>query len=166
MADIPEDHKQIFKYLLKSFGEPAKVIVYRDNQGKRPIDIGEFGSGKRFYSTIGICEKPLKLPSGHFEFAAIGKTSWLPNALASSIYWLRDRSVRQWPVVCEDVIRHNVKSRYRHMAYVSSSIAYELPSGLKLRWLLGVPITDTEISLEAGEVTEKAQKLYPKWLLG
>lgn len=72
--------------------------VYRDDYGKRLVPVGEFGSvNNRFYSTIGICDRKLQIPPGRFELAAIGAEKWLPNALVTSLYWLKDRIVEEWP---------------------------------------------------------------------
>jgi hypothetical protein len=97
----PKHHKEVATYLRDIFGGSAKVTAFRDNQGERPIPIGEFGSGKvRFYSTIGAFDMGLRLPDGSFELAAIGELAWLPNAVASSIYWLSERIGSEWPLIC------------------------------------------------------------------
>ena len=62
----------------------------------------------------------LQLPTGNFELAAYGTNKWLPNAVVSSIYWLRERACSDWPLICEDVVKDNAKSSYRYMAYVPS----------------------------------------------
>ncbi len=162
---IPDHHKNLAKHLRERFAGPATVVVYRDNQGNRPIPIGEFGSGKdRFLSTIGVCDIALSIPGGRYEFAAMGKSAWLPNAIASSIYWLEDREIDGWPLVCEDVIRQNAVSTYRHMVYVPSGYACRLPAGPAVRWLLGAPIKDSEIALGFDEAAQKAGALFPSWL--
>jgi len=51
------------------------------------------------------------------------------------------------------------------MAFISSLSGFELPTGFEIKWLLGVPITDSEISLDLWEVKDKAQKLFPAWML-
>lgn len=165
MKQVPQHHKDIVRHLCTKFPPPAQVLVYRDNQNKCPIPIAHYGAtGNRFYSTVGICDTPLRIPPGRFEFAACGKLVWLPNALVGSIYWLWDRREKEWPLVCEDVVKHNAKSTYRHMAYVPSEYSF-LPSAKgAVRWLLGVPITDSEISLDFDAVTAKVVKAYPKWL--
>jgi hypothetical protein len=165
-SSVPKHHKEVAAFLLERRGGEGSVIAYRDNSGKRPIAIGSYGSTKALlHSTIGACDLKLKLPAGHYEFAAFGRHEWLPNALASSIYWLRDREVSEWPLVCEDVVRHNVKSPYRHMAYAPSTRSLELSNGKCVQWLLGVPITDTEISITLDEALERITWAYPGWLL-
>ncbi|MBK6907587.1 MAG: hypothetical protein IPH08_11120 [Rhodocyclaceae bacterium] len=110
MRNPPEHHKAIVHHLRDRFSSRGKVFAYRDNNGKLPMLIAEFDcEAGRFYSTIGICDRKLPIPSGVHELAAIGKPPWLPNAVASSIYYLRGRSFDEWPLVCEDVVKSNAK---------------------------------------------------------
>jgi hypothetical protein len=158
----PSHHKELANFLKENFDGNPSVAAYRDNNGNRPVPIGQFGGN--FFSTIGVCDMGLSLPAGSFEFAASGSNEWLPNSLASSIYWLTERACDEWPLVCEDVVKDNAKSTYRHMAYVPSPFAFKLSTGQMVKWLLGVPITDTEISISEQAVLEKAKKAYPGWL--
>lgn len=161
---VPQHHKDLAKHLRERLGDPGTVIIFRDNQGQRPVPIGHFGPAKlRFFSTIGICDSSLHIPKGHYEFAAIGKFAWLPNAVASSVYWIKDRSVDEWPLVCEDVIKQNAKSTYRHMVYIPSQYRFQVPCGPSIEWLLGAPIKDSEIALDLNEASQKIRKLYPSW---
>ena len=158
-------HKEVARFLKERIGGVAKVSVFRDANEKRPIPIGQFGSGSGiFYSTIGSFDSPKTLPEGNFEFAAVGSLPWLPNAVASSIYWLSERSCDDWPLVCEDVVRDNAGSIYRHMAYVPSPAVLVLSDGRSIRWLLGVPITDRQIGIARDETFEAAQRCHPDWL--
>ena len=161
-SEPPAHHKEIAVLLRDRVSDDARVTAYRNNQGKNPIPIGQFG--KHFFSTIGVSDKALPIPAGSFEFAAIGKASWLPNAIASSIYWLRDRECDDWPLVCEDVVRHNAKSTYRHMAFVPSDYCHRLSNGSEVRWLLGIPLSDAEIGISKDSLNGKAKKQYPGWL--
>lgn len=162
---IPEHHKEIADYLRSKVGGDPIVTAYRDRNSKRPLPIGQFGlSRARFYSTIGALDLGLKLPAGDFEFAACGTLDWLPNVVASSVYWLEERACTDWPLVCEDVVRDNAKSRYRHMAYVPSSHSLALSTGQRLRWLLGIPLSDNQIAIPLAEVREKARTAFPDWL--
>ena len=161
----PEHHKEIARFLGRKVDGDAKVTVYRDNRSANPVPIGEFGTGKtKLFSTIGAFDMPLKLPAGNYEFAAYGSLDWLPNAIASSIYWLRERAFSEWPLVCEDAVKQNVKSTYRHMAYVPSVFSLQISTGQEVRWLLGVPITEKELSTPAAKLLEKAESVYPEWL--
>jgi hypothetical protein len=161
----PKHHKEIANHLRDLIAGDPKVTVFRDDHGKRPVTIGEFGpSKKRLYSTIGESDKSNNIPEGNFEFASCGSLKWLPNAVASSIYWLKDRECTEWPLICEDVIRHNVKSTYRHIAYVPSIYSLKLSTGSQVKWLLGVPITDNEIGLSFENAMEKACSIYPDFM--
>ncbi|WP_444908040.1 hypothetical protein [Microbulbifer sp. SSSA008] len=160
----PSHHRELAIFLKEIVGGTPTVTAYRDNSGSRPIPIGHFG--EVFFSTIGAFEMGLSLPAGNFEFTAVGSEQWLPNSLASSIYWLAERSSDEWPLVCEDVIRINGKSAYRHMAYVPSPFDLKLSNGQSVKWLLGVPITDKEISISEKSVMNKAKEIYPDWLFG
>jgi hypothetical protein len=158
----PSHHKELANFLKENTeGNPA-VSAYRDNNGLRPIPIGQFGGD--FYSTIGAFDMGLSLPAGNFEFAASGSNEWLPNSLASSIYWLTEHGCDEWPLICEDVVQDNARSTYRHMAYVPSPFALELSTGQVVKWLLGVPVTDNEVGSSEQELMAKAQQLFPKWL--
>lgn len=157
----PNHHKEIAKFLAEQTKGQPSVHEYRDDNGKRPLPVGCFGS---LYSTIGGCDTPQNIPSGCFEFAAFGKNKWLPNALVSSIYWFKGRTISAWPVVCEDAVKQNVKSKYRHMAFVPSPFKLELSTGEGIQWLLGVPITDAEICSSKETIENKAKDLYPEWL--
>ena len=159
---LPNHHKEIARFLKEQISGQPKIHEYRDDNGHRPVDVGCFGGS--FFSTIGACDTTQNIPSGCFEFAASGNSKWLPNAIVSSIYWLKSRTFSQWPLVCEDAVKQNVKSKYRHMAYIPSPFTLALSSGQNLQWLLGVPVTDLEINLSAGAVEQKARKLYPQWL--
>ncbi|USD22789.1 hypothetical protein MJO52_06530 [Microbulbifer variabilis] len=158
----PSHHRELANFLKENSDGNPSVTAYRDKNGNRPIPIGQFG--RNFFSTIGACDIGLPLPAGSFEFSASGSNEWLPNSLASSLYWLAERACDEWPLVCEDVVKENVKSIYRHMAYVPSPFALKLSTGQMVKWLLGVPITDNEISISERAVLEKAQKTYPEWL--
>lgn len=161
----PEQHKEVARYLKAQIGGDVAVSAFRDSNGKRPIPIGQYGSSRgAFYSTIGAFDLPKSLPAGDFEFAAVGSWSWLPNAIASSIYWLSERSCEVWPLVCEDVVHDNARSMYRHMAYIPSPTTFHLSDGRSIRWLLGVPITDRQIAIEEHDVFREAQSRYPAWL--
>lgn len=165
MAPPPEHHKEIARYLAGTFDTKPKVLVYRDDWGNRPLPIGEFGlATNRFYSTIGICDSALRIPKGRFELAAIGEAKWLPNALATSLYWLNDRTVDAWPMVCEDSVKQNARSTYRHMAFVPSRYELSLSVGAPVSWLLGVPLRDSEIGIDFENLWQKALAIYPKWL--
>ena len=106
----------------------------------------------------------LQLPTGNFELAASGTNKWLPNAVVSSIYWLRERVCSEWPLICEDVVKDNAKSSYRHMAYVPSPFSLKLSKGQLVKWLVGVPVSDNDIDISEREVLEIARKKYPAWL--
>jgi len=161
----PETYKQLVSHLRERIGGEWSVVAYGDNQERRRTLVGAFGSGKnRFYSTVGVFEKRLPIPQGSFELAAFGNQAWLPNSLASSLYWLEGRNIDAWPLVCEDVVRHNAASRYRHIAYVPSSYKLELAPSQSIQWLLGVPLSDKEIGLTSEEVGARATKIYPNWL--
>ncbi|WP_444910223.1 hypothetical protein [Microbulbifer sp. TRSA005] len=159
---LPNHHKEIAVFLKERLQGSASVTAFRDNHGSRPIPIGQFGGS--FFSTIGAFDMQLKLPNGNFELAASGTPEWLPNAVASSIYWLTGRECSEWPLVCEDVVRDNTRSTYRHMAYVPSIFGLTVSSGQTIQWLLGVPLVDRDIGITASQVLERAQKLYPDWL--
>jgi hypothetical protein len=164
MKSVPTHHKEIARHLQERFSGRAQTYVYRDDNGKRPVPIAQYGErDERFYSTIGVCDATLGIPSGRFEFAAVGNLPWLPNTLVSSVYWLRDRHLAEWPLVCEDVIRNNVRSTYRHMAYVPSKHSFLVSSGETVRWLLGVPIKDSEIGLDIAMAMSKIDAVYPRW---
>lgn len=166
MTTPPATHKLLARHLRDRIEGESRVTVYRDNAGKRPIPIGTFGSGNdRLHSTIGILDQNLPIPPGAYELAAMGSQTWLPQALASSIYWLKGRSIDAWPLICEDVVSDNVRSRYRHMAYIPSSHTLDVGAGVLVRWLLGIPITDQEIGLTQAEVSARAAKIYPPWLM-
>lgn len=150
------------KFLKEKIVGTANVTTFRDNHNGHPIPIGQFG--ETFYSTIGAFDLNLQLPNGLFEFAAFGKLEWLPNAVASSIYWLNDRSCTDWPLFCEDVVKHNARSTYRHMAYVPSPFGYMLSTNQNINWLLGVPITDKQLGLSKAEIMKMAQSIFPSWL--
>jgi hypothetical protein len=167
MNPVPAHHKEIARHLQERFVGRTEICVYRDDDGKRPVPIAQCGAkNERFYSTIGLCDTGLGIPPGQFEFATLGKLPWLPNALVSSVYWLRDRQVTEWPLVCEDVVRINYKSKYRHMAYIPSSYSFLVSSGAHVQWLLGVPITDSEIDLDMITAKSKVDAVYPEWLHG
>lgn len=159
----PDHHKELAKFLKERSRGDSTVTVYRDNSGNRPVPIGQFGT--EFYSTIGAMDMQLHLPCANVEFAAYGKSDWLPNALASSIYWLKGRECDEWPLVCEDVVKDNAKSNYRHMAYVPSPFRLELSTGQEVKWLLGIPINDSEIGIQKEDVLERASQKYPAWLM-
>ena len=162
---IAPHHKELAKHL-RSLTDSATVSAYRDDNGMRAIDVGTFETqGKFLYSTFGVCDKTLSIPSGCFEFAAFGTLPWLPNAIVSSVYWLEGRSFESWPLVCEDVVRPNAQSTYRHMAYSPSTMSHVLSSGQTIQWLLGLPITDNEISITHDQLLSCIGDTYPKWLL-
>jgi hypothetical protein len=145
---VPEHHKQIANHLKSIFNGSPEVSAYRDNNGRRPIPIGSFGNEKeKFFSAIGMCDEKFGLPKGRFEFSTFGSLKWLPNALTTSIYWLRGREFDAWPLVCEDVVKQNARSTYRHMLYVPSRMVLKLLNDLEIQWLIGIPIRDSEISL-------------------
>jgi hypothetical protein len=163
----PPSHKLLAAHLKERFDGEASVALYRDNQGSRPVPIGTFGSGKHcFHSTIGVFQEPLSLPNGPYELSALGSQTWLANALATSLYWIRERSSDSWPLVCEDAVRQNARSTFRHMAFLPSAHAFEVTPGVLVRWLLGVALTDKEIALPAAEVHARVAKKYPAWLVG
>lgn len=158
----PNHHKEIAKFLAEQIDGQPSVHEYRDDNGNRPLPVGCFGG--RFYSTIGSCDTPQNIPPGCFEFAAFGKNQWLPNAIVSSIYWLKGRAIPEWPLVCEDAVKQNVKSKYRHMAFVPSPLKLPLSTGQSIQWLLGVPITDSEVGASKETIEQKVKDLYPGWL--
>jgi len=161
----PEHHKEVASFLREKFNGEAQIAAYRDNNEANPIPVGKFGAGeKKLFSTIGAFDMDLKLPKGDYEFSSFGELEWLPNTIASSIYYLKDRVADNWPVVCEDVVKHNTKNTYRHMAFVPSTYSLKVSTGQNIFWLLGVPITDNEISIDADDVYKKAQTIYPDWL--
>ena len=160
----PEHHKEIARFLRAQNPGEVNVTAYRDSTARCPVPIGRFGDPKSpFFSTIGAFDTPKAIPAGEYEFAAYGSLVWLPNAVASSIYWLRGRECAEWPLVCEDVVRDNARSTYRHMAYMPSLFRLSLSTGQQVQWLLGVPITDKEICLSLDEVKAKVQGIYPQW---
>ena len=163
--DIPEHHRQIAKYVAGQFAGKPKVGVYHDDHGKRAVPIGEHGPAThRFYTTIGMCDEEFGLPEGVYEFATVGALAWLPDAIVSSVHWLKGRSFEEWPLVCEDAVRQNVKSTYWHMAYVPSPFTLQLGDGRRVRWLLGTPITDAQRGLGVGELEGTVREAFPAWL--
>jgi hypothetical protein len=158
----PNHHKEIARFLAENTEGNPSVHEYRDNEGNRPIPVGCFGGS--LFSTIGGCDTSHNIPSGCFEFAAFGKSDWLPNAVVSSIYWLKGRAFSHWPLVCEDAVKQNTKSKYRHMAFIPSSSSLAISTGQKVQWLLGVPITDSEIGANLETIKQKAKEIYPRWL--
>ena len=161
----PQHHKEVALFLRDKFEGNVKVTDYMDNNNINPVPIGEFGSRKKcFSSTIGAFDMKLKLPEGNYELASYGDLKWLPNALASSIYWLKERKIEVWPLVCEDVVKHNAKSTYRHMAYIPSDFSTTVSTGQKVQWLLGIPITDKEINISSEKMALITRSVYPEWL--
>ncbi|WP_417551524.1 hypothetical protein [Marinomonas fungiae] len=158
----PNHHKELASFLKDNTEGNPSVTAYRDNNGHRPIPVGQFG--RDFFSTIGAFDMGLFLPAGNFEFAASGPNSWLPNSLASSIYWLAQRNCDAWPLICENVVKDNAKSTYKHMAYVPSPFGLKLSTGQVVNWLLGIPVTDSDINISEQAVLERAQVKYPEWL--
>lgn len=158
---IPNHHKELATFLRKHSTSDFSVNEYIDNNGNRPIPISQ---SRHFFSTIGVCDMILSLPEGNFEFAATGSNLWLPNALVSSIYSLTKHNFIEWPLVCEDAVKVNAVSTYRHMAYVPSDFSLKLSTGQVVKWLMGVPVTDNNITISRQEALEKAQEKYPEWL--
>lgn len=159
-------HRELAQYLRDRFDGHATVSAYRDNQDLRPVPIGTFGAGPaRFYSTIGLCDRTFAGISGQ-ELATCGVHDWLPNALASAVYWLQDRGTGRRPIVCEDVVRHNARSAYRHLGFVSASFSYTAPSGPRIGWLLGVPLENSLIGVTEEELLAEAKLAYPAWFFG
>lgn len=160
---VPQNHhKEIAQFLAEQTEGNPSVHEYKDNDGRRPINVGCFGG--TLFSTIGVSDISHNLPSARFEFAAFGNSDWLPNSLVTSIYWLKERSISNWPLVCEDAVKQNVKSKYRHMAFVPSSYKLALSTGQNVQWLLGVSIPDSEIDSTFKQIEQKAKELYPRWL--
>jgi hypothetical protein len=160
----PAHHIEIAKFLASKTTEKPKVIMFRDNQGERPIPIGYYGKGKKqLYSTIGAFDSPKQIPEGNFEFCAFGDLDWLPNAIVTSIYWLANRSCDEWPLICEDAVKQNVRSTYRHMAFVPSDFSIKVSTDQKIQWLLGIPITDYDITIGYEECLERVKSKYPNW---
>lgn len=161
-----ESHKEIALHLKEHFDGEPNVSAYRDQNGHNPVPIGTFGKKSNpFYSTIGAFEVIKDIPPGNFEFAATGKLQWLPHALASCIYWLKGRKCENWPLICEDVIKSNAKSTYRHLGFVPSKYAFVLQTGERIQWLLGVPITDKEILISSEEIYARVKDTFPEWIL-
>ncbi|HHF3233056.1 TPA: hypothetical protein ACPJ2O_004671 [Vibrio diabolicus] len=159
----PVHHKEMAVFLRSSFDGEVSVTNYRDNIGNRPIPIGKFG---HFFSTIGASDMSLNLPKGNFELSVFGSDEWLPNAITSSVYWLQSHSCDDWPLVCEDVVKDNVRhSQYRHMAFIPSDLRLEVSTGNVVCWLVGFPIPERDISISMKEAVKIASELYPSWLL-
>lgn len=158
----PNHHKEIARFLAEKNKGCPSIHEYRDDNGNRPLLVGCFGGS--FFSSIGECDAKHSIPPGCFEFAAFGKSNWLPNAVVTSIYWLRDRTFSDWPLICEDAVRKNAKNNYRHMAFVPSAFKLTLSTGQTVQWLLGVPVTDSEISANKEVIEQKAKEIFPEWL--
>lgn len=162
---VPSHHKEIVKHLRDCAPSHFRAVNYGNNSEQLKIIVAEFGNvASPLFSTIGLCDKSLPIPAHRVELAAYGKNSWLPNALASSVFWLEGRNVESWPMVCEDVIKDNTKSTYRHMAYVPSNHFFAVSDGAPVTWLLGFPIKDAEIGLQLPEAQERAMSIFPQWL--
>jgi len=160
----PTHHKDLAKFLKSKFEGSCNVRLYWDEYETRSIPVATHESThSTFYSTIGVCDKKLSTPSGHFEFASIGKLPWLPNALVSSLFWFEGRSIEDWPLVCEDVVKLNARSTYRHMVFVPSECAFVSSAGFSIQWLLGIPIKDSELQISAAEVNRRVREIYPEW---
>lgn len=161
---VAPHHRELAQFLRERFDGHATVSAYRDDQDSRPVPIGTFGAGPaRFYSTIGMCDRTFAVGSG-YELATFGIHDWLPNALASSVYWLEDRSTGRRPLVCEDVVRHNARSAYRHLGFVPATFVYGAPSGPQIRWLLGVPIKESVVDVTEAALLAEAKQAFPAWL--
>jgi hypothetical protein len=162
---VSQHHRELAQFLRDRFDGHATVSAYRDDQDLRPVPIGTFGPGPaRFYSTIGMCDRTFAVGSG-YELALCGVHDWLPNALASSVYWLEDRGTDRRPILCEDVVQRNARSAYRHVGFVRAPFVYEAPSGARIRWLLGVPVEGSLAGVTDAGLLAEARKAYPSWLL-
>lgn len=162
-----ETHKEIAKKLLERIGGEPKVVMFGDASGGNRVAVGEYGKKNcRVYSTIGLFEKKFGIPSGSFEFALAGPQDWLPLTVVTTLIWLKGRTIKEWPLVCEDVIRPNAKSTYRHIAYIPSDFTFTVSSGKKVRWLIGVPVTDKDISITENEVKNRCKKVFPAFFFG
>jgi hypothetical protein len=162
---IPDHHKELAQFLKDKFEGIVSVRSYRDEYNKRSVPIASYElKNTTFYSTLGICDKKLYIPKGHYEFALTGKLSWLPNVLSSSIFWMDGRSFENWPLVCEDVVMLNVRSTYRHVLFVPSVYSFVSSAGFSINWLLGIPIKDSELNMGLAEANKRATKNYPDWL--
>lgn len=158
-------HRELAGYLRDRFDGHATISAFRDGNDQRPVPIGTFGEGPaHFYSTVGMCDRAFSHGSG-YEYAALGAHDWLPNALASAVYWLEDRGSNRRPIVCEDVVRRNAHGTYRHLGFVLSPFAYDAPSGPSIRFLLGVPLEASALGVTDEELLEQARKTYPFWLV-
>lgn len=162
-----QTHREIAKKLLERIGGEPKVVIYDDASGGNRVAIGEYGKKNcRVYSTIGLFEKKSGIPSGSFEFALAGPQEWLPLTVVTTLIWLKRRTIREWPLVCEDVIRPNAGSTYRHIAYIPSDFELTLSTGKRVRWLIGVPVTDKDISITESDVKKRCRKVFPDLFFG
>lgn len=166
---ITDLQKQIAQFLrAKSGEEKFTVFMYRDNAGDNPVPIA--GAKKTFFSTVGTHTQSFDLPEQPVEFLTYCNEDWAPNALASSVYWLKERSCDAWPLVCEDVIADNTKkpTDYRHMAFIPAPWVMETDmteNSQPIKWLMGVPLTDDELQFSMAEVARRISKTYPEWLI-
>jgi hypothetical protein len=161
----PIHHKELVQFLKGKCEGAVSVHLYWDEYETRSIPIAAIESSKEtLYSTLGVCDKKLAAPTGHYEFASIGNLPWLPNVLASSLFWFEERSCEDWPLICEDVVKLNARSTYRHMMFVPSEYAFVSSAGFSIRWLLGIPVKDSELQFSAIEAYSRAKESYPEWL--
>lgn len=162
--DPSQQHKEIAKHIADLGGADASVHQYRDNAGRNPVLVAAAGPKEhRLYSTVGVSDRQLSLPAARAELALIGSYPWLPNALASTLYWLRDRSFTDWPVVCEDVVKHNTKGPYHHLAFCLADAQLVTEGGRSVNWLVGIPIRDSDILVTADDCLSQARKAFPHW---
>lgn len=165
MTTVSDLQKQIAQFLRAKSGEKDfTVFMYRDNAGNNPVPIAS--AEKTFYSTVGMSEQTFNTPEHPVEFLTYSTEKWAPNALASSVYWLKDHSCDAWPLVCEDVIADNAKAptNLRHMAYIPASWVMDT-GNQTIKFLLGVPLTDDETQFTMADVAKRISKTYPDWLI-
>jgi hypothetical protein len=167
---VLDHHKELVKQLDAKLDGLVSVFEFHDNAGQNGIPIATFRHGKQhLHLTVGLSDTECGAPPGHYEMALAGHLAWMPNALASSRFWLGKHPQTAWPVVCEDVVRDNAKSVYRHVGFVPSKRALRIKTApdlsLKRRVMLGIPLRDKEISLTRAELYERASALYPAILL-
>ena len=51
------------------------------------------------------------------------------------------------------------------MGYMPSEYEFGVSIGAPVRWLLGVPLKDSEIGISPTQMLQKVQSTYPDWLM-
>ncbi len=149
------------RYIRARLGAATRVVRYGDDHGEHDLflvsGLDHPNSGISSYGTVGLSKRPQRLGENTVNVELIGAcataTPHFDNVMASCVFeHVRNGTPIVYGSAIEGVLdQYSISASLRHVTFVAPFLFEDFGpatiEGVKINWLLAVPIADAELAL-------------------